>query len=211
MQKIATTAPPKCLVDALIICRDEIYHRQQSVEIAKQLEATLSSSHPEGRVLAQFQAQRLASPPYHLGKLQASIEGKLKEWRPRGYKIKPLQPLTREDVRSVEQILIEDEEESIDGGTEKEERNQQPSSRTLRHTLRLYVRNNIDKPMCHAGWREPTTGPLLGSAPARFGVPNWQPQANPIVDEILECGENYGSNQSIQLQQIADAQKWGKA
>jgi hypothetical protein len=211
VQRIATTTPPRCLVDTLIICRDEISHRQQSVEIAKQLDATLSSSHPEGRELARFQAQRLTSSPTYLGKLQPGVEDKLKKWRPRGYTIKLLPPLTREDVRSVEQMLNEDEEKSIEGDAEEEGPVQQSRSRTLRHTLRLYVRNNIDVPMCHAGWRELTTGPLLGSAPARFGAPNWQPPANPIIDEILERGENYASDQSIQLQQIADVRRWETA
>ncbi len=95
VQKIATTTPPRCLVDTLIICRDEISHRQQSIEIAKQLDATLSSSHPEGRELARFQAQRLTSSPTYPGKLQAGIEDKLKKWRPRSYTIKLLPPLTR--------------------------------------------------------------------------------------------------------------------
>ncbi len=44
-------------------------------------------------------------------------------------------------MRSVEQILNEDEEKSIEGDAEDEGPVQKSRSRTLRHTLRLYVRS----------------------------------------------------------------------
>lgn len=45
-----------------------------------------------------------------------------------------------------EQVLYEDEK------AERGEPSEQPRSRSLRHTLRMYIRNNINPLMCYVGW-----------------------------------------------------------
>jgi hypothetical protein len=73
--------------------------------------------------------------------------------------------------------------------------------------LRKEIRQKIPQPRVFTDWREPTTGALLGSPPARFGASSWTPDPDPVIQSIMARDADLRSAHDIEMQSYTDARR----
>jgi hypothetical protein len=116
-------------------------------------------------------------------------------------------PLTAEPAPIQDGNTRSEGREEVQSSAEPKASNRPIPPLKLLVLLRGKVLQEVRTPAVFTDWKAPTTGALLGSSPARFGVAPWELEPSSVVQSIIARDTDSRSADYVEAQSFSDARR----